>query len=107
MSPIMSAYEPNYQGPLPLSWEEMVAVEPRLARLVAEAEALEVTAEDLSYCRYGPFLHGSEVSPGFLNRLRGLVGWCSPHHDPFMSSMHAWEIAWPRVLAALPPCRCC
>ena len=77
------------------TWERLVALEPRLAPLLAEARRPTTLCWT---CRW----YGRPGLPGLKRRLSELVGWWSKHPDSVLRSAVAYEVAYDRVLDAVP-----
>jgi hypothetical protein len=81
------------------TFDDLAALEPRLARLLAEAQEcrlrrgrrLDVTAVFYSYGRH---------RPGFKRRLSELVGWASGR-EGVLGSSEAYEVVYRVVYQAL------
>lgn len=83
------------------SWEQLVAAEPKLAALLAEAQAVSSEGQErfcantIWYSRFKP-------------RLLPLVGWDSlRQRDPLLGSEGAYNRAYDVLYDALPDCRNC
>lgn len=83
-----------------LPWPELVALEPQLADLLREAEAVR----DLG----GRYFCANRIwYAAFKPRLQQLVGWCSDHHDPRLRTSCSYATAYETIYHALPDCRNC
>jgi hypothetical protein len=88
-----------------ITWDELVAREPRLGALLAEAKAVS--------SRRNPHFCANEVWYGYAGhrgikpRLRHLVGWDAMSDDPDLHSCRAWDAAYQTIYDALPSCRAC
>jgi hypothetical protein len=81
-------------------WEDMVIVQPKLERLFVE----------ISTTRYlgGPSFCAEQLwAKRFKPRLAWLVGCYAHSDDPRMHTMAAYDRAFEKLYAALPPCRGC
>jgi hypothetical protein len=83
----------------PLTWADMVRLEPRLAALLAEARAIRDDGQADYFC--ADEIWGGRH--GLKAKLYQLVGWNA--RNPAVSSCAACELADREVLNALPPCR--
>ena len=90
--------------PARICWEELVAHEPRLDELLAEARA--VTNDDPDFCRDNYLLYGSGPGLSMKKRLSQML---NPHRGPhagsFLAGGEALAVAWQTLYEALPPCR--
>jgi hypothetical protein len=86
--------------PEQISWEELIAHEPRLDDLLAEARSLK--AGD-GYCRETVWFWGEK---SFKRRVCKLIGWDSPHLHTILATCEAYSLAYQTIRDALPPCRC-
>jgi hypothetical protein len=89
--------------------DELVALEPRLGNLLAEARAVKDTGEGEYFCCNAVFF-GYEGHPGFKPRIRLLVGWDRLlgrdfGKDAILGTTQAYETAYDTIYEALPPCR--
>jgi hypothetical protein len=100
---------PAGDGPAP-TWEALVAREPRLAELLAEAQAAR-DDPDRGYCRNVAFRglrrYGPPDPESLRRRLGRLVGTECARRDPAPRSPAAYKVAFRVVFHALPPCRLC
>jgi hypothetical protein len=80
------------------TWEEMVAVEPGLARLMLDVQDVYDDRDRRSFCSHGYRLK-------FQARLQRLAGFQA--RNPALRSVDAYETALAVILAALPECRNC
>ena len=80
------------------TWEEMVAVEPALGRLLADIMAVRDDLTAPSFCAEAYWYR-------FKVRAIRVVGFQA--HRPELRSMEAYETAIARLRAALPECRSC
>lgn len=78
------------------AWEEMVALEPRLAALYEEAKAVKRTRR---FCANTVWVRD------FKPRLRRLVGYFA--EEPRLRDDLAYERAFSKIYYALPDCRGC
>src|SRR5687767_9556553 len=79
--------------PMPVTWDGLVTLEPRLADLLAEAETF--TVEDDAYnCQMLAFSHGYPGPARFKGRLDRLVGWNREDGDGSsgLDSSEAWRL---------------
>ena len=98
----------------PITWEELVEREPRLAELLADV----LTVKDGG----GPYFCANEAwysrpaeNPrpqrlggyGFKSRMVDLVGWDAETDDPALRTQAAYSVAYQKLYAPLPPCRNC
>lgn len=85
----------------PITWRQLVALEPRLTWLLAAARGTRDTGETPSFCANAVWLE--DFKP-MLNRL---VGWGAWRRDPVLRSSAAYDLAYGHIYAALPDCREC
>ena len=87
------------------TWDELAAVEPGLAALLAEARR---ERPGRRYCANARFLgYGPHRGEGFKRRLAGLVGWHAAGADPHLRTSAAYDAAYRTLHGALPPYRRC
>jgi hypothetical protein len=84
------------------TWEDMVAAEPGLARLLIEI--LDADAGDKNFCGVTAW-YGRGGKEGFKMRLYWLAGFRAHNHQ--LRSHRAYEVAVERLFDALPRCRGC
>lgn len=89
-----------------ITWEEMVAHEPRLDELLAELRTIKAD-EDGYFCRHMCYIDGWKGHASIQARMDKLVGWYSRHEDTFLGTEQAWNLALETFLDALPPCHHC
>jgi hypothetical protein len=94
----------------PLTFARLGALQPRLAGLLAEAQAHRRDPGP-DYCELATWC-GWDGGPGFKGRLSGLVGCHAPAAAPaLLRSARADDVAYQEILGALPGCRgrcgCC
>jgi hypothetical protein len=88
-----------------LTWNDLVAAEPRLAVLLADARAVRDDRRRPSFCANAVWF-GWHGDGGFKSQLRYLVGWgCRP--DPILGTQAAYDLAYRTIYNALPDCRNC
>ncbi|MBM4070268.1 MAG: hypothetical protein FJ271_15130 [Planctomycetes bacterium] len=93
--------KPTKITPDVIVWDELVAHEPRLNdRLI---EALSIPDDGGYFCRDEAW----QGRRGIKDSLSHLVGFGSCHHDSFLATQQAWDVARDALLEALPPCRNC
>lgn len=78
------------------TWEELVALEPRLAELYTEARAVRRTRR---FCANAVWVRQ------FKPRLLRLAGWYA--EKPELRTTGAYDVAYRTLYAALPDCRGC
>ncbi len=84
-----------------MTFDDVVALEPRLAGLLAEAKAEHAVAErDGEYCASTAWAH-------LKGTLAQLIGWYRPEYHSVLSSSAAYSAAAEAVSDALPACRDC
>lgn len=83
-------------------WEELVAHEPLLNKLLIVARGIK--DEGIYFCR-DQFWRSLPNKPGFRKFLRRY--WGSRHTGSFLQTQEAWDVARDTILQALPPCRNC
>jgi hypothetical protein len=87
-----------------LTWATLVALEPQLAGLLAEAQAVRDCDTAPYFCANAAWF-GYDGHRGFKPRLRRLVGWDRPDGHPALTSCEAYDLAYQTIYEALPPCR--
>lgn len=92
----------------PLTLEEVVAGEPRVLDLLADARNVaRLSQYDRTFCRERVWKHGYASYEGFKPRLLDLVGWESPHKGTRLGKGAAWDLVVDRLMEILPACRDC
>lgn len=82
------------------TWDQLVSLEPRLAGLLKEADAVRdpggssFCANSVWYTRFKP-------------RLVKLVGWGAEKQDKVLRSPEAYDLSYEQIYYALPSCRNC
>jgi hypothetical protein len=82
-----------------MDWAQIVRIEPALAELLKEIEAVKDDLARPAFCASATWV--DQVKP----RLCQLVGWGA--RDSRLRSMQAYEAACEVLRAPLPPCRGC
>ena len=83
-----------------ITWEKLVAIEPRLDELLKEIEAIKdpggpsFCANDIWYRQYKP-------------RFLKLVGWAAEKDDSVIKTEKAYNLAYKKLYHSLPDCRDC
>jgi hypothetical protein len=85
----------------PLAWEEMVVVEPRLARLLSDIQAIKDPGGPKGFCANYHWV--TNLKPTFVR----LVGFQARGEDARLRTMEAYDLAYQTLYAALPDCRDC
>lgn len=88
----------------PLTWQQLVRLEPRLAALLAEAKVVRDDGRGRWFCGNAVF-YGYPGWRGFKPRLRALVGWDRPAYHPVLSGRRAYDLVYQTIYRALPDCR--
>ncbi len=88
-----------------LTWQDLVAREPRLADLRIAAERARPTA-DASFCANAVW-YGYGGHLGLKPRLVRLVGWGAQSHDPVLRSCDAYDLVYQTLYDLLPDCQDC
>jgi hypothetical protein len=96
---------PPHTTPDTITWDRLVAKEPRLSDLLAAAQA--VPRSGRRHCNHRAYVERVHGKPSFRDRLEELVGWYCPYPGTFMESDYAWRVAQDEILLALPQCRNC
>ncbi|MDP9472344.1 MAG: hypothetical protein M3Q71_17025 [Chloroflexota bacterium] len=91
--------------PSVLTWDDLVAREPRLADLRVAAERIRPTA-NASFCANAAW-YGYGGHLGLKPRLVRLVGWGSNHPDPALRTSAAYDVVYQTLYDLLPDCRGC
>ena len=87
------------------TWDALVAAEPRLADLLAEAR--RERPDDDGRCCANEAWFGWRGRPGIKPRLVRLVGWHAESSDPALGTVDAYDLAYKTIYAALPDCAGC
>jgi hypothetical protein len=89
-----------------MTYTEMVAAEPCLRDLMAEAACANAACADRGerYCQFHAYAIGYGGEPGFKARLCQLVGWSSPHRGTYLATCDAYDVALQRLVQVLPAC---
>lgn len=91
-----------------LTWGRLVRLEPRLAAVLVDAEAVD-PGDDKRFCANRVW-YGRQAEGGLRGRLYRLVGWGrrgQPGVSPALATSEAYDVAYRRVYDALPACREC
>lgn len=98
MTPILERH------PKPPTWADLVALEPRLAELLAEAHS--VANDDPYFCRDSCLDSGYQRGPSFRKRLRTLLNRNEERiRDSLPGHPRAFYVAYYTLYDALPTCR--
>jgi len=89
--------------PKPPTWAALVAAEPRLGALLAEARRVSARGKP-DFCANAVW-YGWGNHRGFKPRLIHLVGFWAEGADPILHTGAAYDIAYQRIYRALPDCR--
>jgi hypothetical protein len=96
----------NVSNSKTVSWEDLVAIEPKLNDLLMEARSIKDEG--------GPYICGHEIlvsgwkdHPSFKKRLHKLVGWGSKRPGSILATEQAYYKAIITIENALPSCRNC
>jgi hypothetical protein len=85
-----------------ITWEQIVELEPMLLTLYSAARRADKGGESFctAYAWYGEF--------GFKEQMLPLVGHEREEDEPeILNLSEAYDIAYNKILSALPPCRNC
>jgi hypothetical protein len=94
---------PTPQGPfIPPKIEQLVALEPRLTVLLAEAGHYHETAGP-TFCANSVFYGYFGQGPGLKSRLSKIVGWYS-RQKGLLGTAAAYDVVYQTVWNALPAC---
>lgn len=88
-----------------VTWDALVAAEPRLEQLLARARATRDDGSAPSFCANDVW-YGHAGHPGLKPVLARLVGWNAVGGD-LIRSEKAYDVAYETVYDALPDCRAC
>ncbi len=86
-----------------LTWENMVAIEPKLARMEAEIKRVK-RVPGKPFCANAVW-YGWHGHPGFKARFVALVGWYGPHAE--LASPGTYSFAYRHLYELLPDCWGC
>lgn len=92
--------------PATVDWIELVANEPALDELLAEARRVRDDGTGY-FCNHEAYAFGHQGGPSFKQRLHKLVGFGAVGKEGFMRSCEAWYLAMETITKALPRCRAC
>src|SRR5262249_24967899 len=87
----------------PLTLEELLALEPRLKPLFAEAKSFRRNTQE-GFCANAVWFGYPGYEPGLKALLAELVGWYS-RQEGVLGSREAYEVASRALYKALPDCR--
>src|SRR5687767_12705993 len=87
-----------------LTWQDLAALEPRLGDLHARARSTRGLCEVCAF--FGRWEDGRYMS-GLKADVVRLVGYASEHPDRRLHMRAAYDIAYHRVLRAIPSCPRC
>ena len=91
-----------------LTFAELAALEPELARLEHEVKAWARTPLGAGWCQYSRWYgYGRFRGMGYRPRVVELVGWASHHPDSCLHTSQAYETCYFHLLGLLPECRDC
>jgi hypothetical protein len=85
---------------MPLTWELLCRLEPRLLALYEEAAAVRDDPVKPDFCANAVWY--DDLKP----KLSSLVGWERAEH-PILGNETAYDVAYEHVYEALPSCRNC
>lgn len=89
-----------------ITWEKLVAHEPRLDDVLKDARSIK-NQGDQYFCKDYAWTTGWKHLAGFKQRIYPLIGFGSCHRNSFLATSQAWDVALETILEALPPCRHC
>jgi hypothetical protein len=91
-----------------MTFEELAELEPGLAELLREAEAVrELLPAGARFCA-NAYWYGYKGHRGMKKRLVELVGWLAPEDGPpELRTMSAYDTAYETIYEALPDCHGC
>jgi hypothetical protein len=87
-----------------LRFADVAELEPRLADLLAEIQAVKDDRTQPYFCRNALWYGSAQKSPRFKRRLVRLVGWDAEQRG-LMATRKAYDLAYRVLYEALPPCR--
>ncbi len=87
------------------TWDELIAIEPGLAALLAEVRRERPGRRYCANARW--FGHAPHRGEGFKPRMERLVGWRAEGGDPRLRTAAAYDAAYRTLYDALPGCRGC
>jgi hypothetical protein len=88
-------------------WAAFVALEPRLALLLGQIQAIQDDPAQPGFCANAHW-YGAEQNEGLKETLCQLVGWeASPESPPILRTAEAYDTCYTLLYAALPDCRNC
>src|SRR5262249_27834475 len=86
-----------------LTFENLVAHEPRLADLLEEARSYH-KKRPRGFCRYDTWYSWRQPERGLRRRMAQLVGW-ETGRDDVLGTSAAYELAYRTIYGALPACK--
>jgi len=91
----------------PITWDELVELEPRLEALLQKAQSIEDDKSKKSFCANAAF-YGFDGYEGLREKIRNLVGWeVYDVIDPRVQTASAFDAVYRKIYDALPDCRNC
>ncbi len=88
-----------------LTFDQLAALEPGLARLEYEIRAWARTPLGDGWCKYSRWYgFGRFKHMGYRQRMVQLVGWGSCHPDPQLHTSAAYDTCYRHLLDLLPAC---
>ena len=89
-----------------LTWKQLILLEPRLEKLLAEINALPPVVRTRAECNLIRW-YGQTGNPGYKYQMSGLVGWAVKVKKTPLSTNRAYDIAYEKLFYALPGCAKC
>jgi hypothetical protein len=89
-----------------VTWANLVAAEPRLAALLAEARSIRDDRRHPTFCANAVWYGYRGYGHGLKARLEQLVGWDRKGHQ-LLGTEAAYDLAYDTIYSALPNCRQC
>jgi hypothetical protein len=89
----------------PLTWAQMVAIEPRLAALLAEIRKIKDDKRKPAFCANMRWYDGTYDRSSLKGRLLYLAGFHAAKEE--LRTMEAYDLAYDKLYSVLPDCRNC
>jgi hypothetical protein len=88
-----------------LTWDDLVRIEPLLARLYRNIRAIKDDKHEPAFCANAAWYGHGGRPINFKEQMQHLVGWHA--QDPRLRAQQANRLAYVKLYDALPNCRNC